>query len=94
MLRSSWISTIVIDDKTSRFHTIYLLDQILKQLLNIATAMDVLGAPSTLTRELERGVEKLIFKGNVTGFLSSLSHGVTNSVSKVSSPCFKYSKLF
>lgn len=58
-------------------------DQILKQLLNIASALDAFGAPSTLSRSIEHGVGGLLFNGDFGGFLSDLSHGLTNSVAKV-----------
>ncbi|VDN37336.1 unnamed protein product [Gongylonema pulchrum] len=47
--------------------------------------MDAFGNPLGLASNLKESFEGLLFEGNLSGFVSGLGYGVTNSISKVAS---------
>ncbi|MFH4978277.1 hypothetical protein AB6A40_004986 [Gnathostoma spinigerum] len=65
----------------SKFYIAHLKNQT----FNIVVTMDAFGNPSGLASDLKDSFEGLLFEGDLSGFVSSLGYGVTNSISKVAS---------
>ncbi|KAI6204575.1 Ricin B-type lectin domain-containing protein [Aphelenchoides besseyi] len=57
--------------------------EIQKQILKIAGSTDMLGSPSALVRDLNHGLNGLLQNGDVRIFVFDVTHGLTNSIAKV-----------
>uniref|UniRef100_A0A1I7RJG9 VPS13_C domain-containing protein n=1 Tax=Bursaphelenchus xylophilus TaxID=6326 RepID=A0A1I7RJG9_BURXY len=56
-----------------------------KQTMKVIVTMDAFGNPQGLASDLKESFQGLLFEGDVSGFVSGLGYGVTNSISKVAS---------
>lgn len=53
--------------------------------MKVIVTMDAFGNPQGLASDLKESFQGLLFEGDVSGFVSGLGYGVTNSISKVAS---------